>query len=146
MVFGLGALTSIGAALPTGWLFGFGYGHGVRTGYNSFKPSKNQITNQLHTSPNPLQGSLGMGMHSAEEMTGAQSQKLPVQGLTDTPTPQKDPNHKTAHLTWSPSARAYYPRDKLKTHEDYQNWVKRGIYPSGRHHRSTYKRGINRKY
>ena len=66
---GLGmGLSQLALAGPTGFAFGYGYGNGVRHGYNSYKPSKNKVTNQLHLSANPITGSKGAGLLSAEEM------------------------------------------------------------------------------
>lgn len=76
MVLGLAAMAGgVATALPMGWLFGYGYGHGVRTGYHDFKPSQNPKTTSLHKSLNPLTGSMGAGMLSAEEITKSQAVK-----------------------------------------------------------------------
>lgn len=79
-----GGLMSLGLALPTGWMFGYGYGHGVRSGYNAYKPSKNQAVNDLHLSSNPVQGAQGAGLLSAEHMIQQQMEKSPL-GLTNDP-------------------------------------------------------------
>ncbi len=69
MVLGVGTgLIALGLALPTGLAFGYGYGYGVRQGYSAFKPPS-QGVNDLKMSPDPIQGSLGMGLQTAEERT-----------------------------------------------------------------------------
>lgn len=80
MVIGMlgGSALSLGLALPTGWMFGYGYGHGVRSGYHAFRPSKNKATRDLHLSMNPVTGAGGAGLLSAEEMTQRQAPKLPI--------------------------------------------------------------------
>lgn len=75
---GLGMLTGLGSGLG----MGIGYGYGVRLGYNMFKPAKNQKVNALHTSLNPIEGSIGAGMLTAEEVVGRQSQE-PTFSLKD---------------------------------------------------------------
>lgn len=67
MVIGLAGMAAAGiAALPTGLGFGYGYGYGVRMGYHAFKVPKKQETG-LHLSPDPIQGAMGAGLHSADE-------------------------------------------------------------------------------
>jgi hypothetical protein len=89
MVFPLASLAG-GALSPLQGLgFGFGYGYGVRLGYHSFKPSKTDAITKMRLSPNPQTAGVGMGLASAEEMSGKN-----FGGLTDTPTPQMDPNQK----------------------------------------------------
>ncbi len=69
MVIGIGTgLVALGLALPTGLAFGYGYGYGVRQGYSAFKPP-GKIAGGLKASPNPIDGSLGMGLQVAEERT-----------------------------------------------------------------------------
>jgi hypothetical protein len=77
MSIGIGALASLGLALPTGLAFGYGYGYGVRQGYHSYKPSKSPDITTLRTSPNPVTGGLGMGLASAEEFTNNQNPTVP---------------------------------------------------------------------
>lgn len=148
MVIGIGALASLGLAMPTGLAFGYGYGYGVRSGYNAWKPSKNDAVNQLHMSPNPVEGAMGAGLKSAEEVTGNQVKQLPIKGLTDNPSLAKSADTVADPLSnkiWSPVVRAYMDKSKIKSHEDYQNWVKRGITPDGRKYKKQYKRKINRR-
>lgn len=76
VIAGIGALASLGLALPTGLAFGYGYGYGVRQGYHAFRPSKSSVTRDLHLSPNPVKGAHGAGLLSAEEMTSRQSEKV----------------------------------------------------------------------
>lgn len=86
MVFGLAAMAGgVATALPMGWLFGYGYGHGVRSGYHAFKP--NEKVQSKHLSLNPLEGSHGAGMYSADEIM---AQRNPKAGLAtpDQVTPQ----------------------------------------------------------
>lgn len=73
---GIGALASLGLALPTGMAFGYGYGYGVRAGYNAYKQPSHEVQ-KLKLSPNPVTGALGAGLQSAEERTGTS-----IQGLT----------------------------------------------------------------
>ncbi len=69
MVIGIGTgLVALGLALPTGLAFGFGYGYGVRQGYSAFRPPSQGIQD-LKASPDPIKGSLGMGLQTAEERT-----------------------------------------------------------------------------
>lgn len=92
MVLGLAAMAGgVATALPMGWLFGYGYGHGVRTGYHDFKPSQNPKTTSLHKSLNPLTGSMGAGMLSAEEITKSQASKAGMQ-TPEMATPEVNPN------------------------------------------------------
>lgn len=92
MALGLAALGGqLLSALPMGWLFGFGYGHGVRTGYNSYKPSDKQSINTKHLSINPLEGSYGAGMLSADEITKARATKSGM-NTVDQVTPEVEPN------------------------------------------------------
>lgn len=81
MVLGIGALASLGLALPTGLAFGYGYGYGVRQGYSAFKPPS-KTADGLKMSANPVTGALGAGLQSAEERTGY---KTPIGTLTDEP-------------------------------------------------------------
>ncbi len=78
MVIGIATgLLGLGLALPTGLAFGYGYGYGVRQGYSAFKqPSKG--IQDLKMSPDPIQGSLGMGLQTAEERTPAKSIQPPL--------------------------------------------------------------------
>lgn len=69
MVLGIGALASLGLALPTGMAFGYGYGYGVRAGYNAYKQPSSEVR-KLKLSANPVTGALGAGLQSAEERTG----------------------------------------------------------------------------
>ncbi len=74
MVIGIATgLLGLGLALPTGLAFGYGYGYGVRQGYSAFKQPSQGIQN-LKMSPDPIQGSLGMGLQTAEERTNKQIQ------------------------------------------------------------------------
>ncbi len=69
MVIGIGTgLVALGLALPTGLAFGYGYGYGVRQGYSAFRPP-GKTAMGLKQSPDPIQGSLGMGLQVAEERT-----------------------------------------------------------------------------
>jgi len=69
MVIGIATgLLGLGLALPTGLAFGYGYGYGVRQGYSAFKQPSAGIQG-LKMSPDPIQGSLGMGLQTAEERT-----------------------------------------------------------------------------
>ncbi len=71
MVIGIATgLLGLGLALPTGLAFGYGYGYGVRQGYSAFKQPSKHIQD-LKMSPDPIQGSLGMGLQTAEERTGS---------------------------------------------------------------------------
>ncbi len=75
MVLGIATgLLGLGLALPTGLAFGYGYGYGVRQGYSAFKPPS-ATASALKMSPDPVQGSLGMGLQTAEERT---NRKTPV--------------------------------------------------------------------
>ncbi len=78
MVIGIATgLLGLGLALPTGLAFGYGYGYGVRQGYSAFKqPSKG--IQDLKMSPDPIQGSLGMGLQTAEERTPMKSIQPPL--------------------------------------------------------------------
>ncbi len=74
MVIGIATgLLGLGLALPTGLAFGYGYGYGVRQGYSAFKQPSKPIAD-LKMSPDPIQGSLGMGLQTAEERTNKQIQ------------------------------------------------------------------------
>lgn len=81
MVLGIGALASLGLALPTGLAFGYGYGYGVRQGYSAFKPPSKTAAG-LKMSANPVTGALGAGLQSGEERTGV---KTPIGSLTTDP-------------------------------------------------------------
>ncbi len=73
MVLGVATgLLGLGLALPTGLAFGFGYGYGVRQGYSAFKPPS-KTAQGLKMSPDPIQGSYGMGLQTAEERTGVKT-------------------------------------------------------------------------
>ncbi len=73
MVLGIATgLLGLGLALPTGLAFGYGYGYGVRQGYSAFKPPSS-TANTLKMSPDPVQGSLGMGLQTAEERTNVKT-------------------------------------------------------------------------
>ncbi len=88
MVIGIAiGLLGLGLALPTGLAFGYGYGYGVRQGYSAFKPPS-ATANSLKMSPDPIQGSLGMGLQTAEERTGA---KTPI-GTLGRPSIQQNGN------------------------------------------------------
>lgn len=91
MVFGIGALASLGLALPTGMMFGYGYGYGVRAGYSAFKKPSEEVQ-KLKLSSDPVQGALGAGLQSAEERTGvALSGGIPKQmGMTTEPSIRKN--------------------------------------------------------
>lgn len=125
---GIGALASVGLALPTGALFGYGYGYGVRAGYHSFKPSKSDITKDLHLSPNPMSGAQGAGLLSSEERTGS-----PL-GLSD----QINSLAEASKIEDSPGATKMVhsplpgitarPKSSFKSHEDYTAFVK-GLEP-----------------
>ncbi len=71
MVIGIGTgLVALGLALPTGLAFGYGYGYGVRQGYSAFRPPGATAAG-LKASPDPIKGSLGMGLQTAEERTNS---------------------------------------------------------------------------
>lgn len=91
MVIGIASgLMALGLALPTGLAFGYGYGYGVRQGYSAFKPP-GKTAMGLKQSPNPVDGSLGMGLQVAEERTNTlnlgrpslQSQEGPLMSQTN---------------------------------------------------------------
>jgi hypothetical protein len=92
MAIGLAALGGAALSPLTGLGFGFGYGYGVRLGYHSFKPSKSSQVTGMRLSPNPVTSGTGMGLASAEEMTGKSIADLPIQGATKEPTPSVEPN------------------------------------------------------
>ncbi len=78
MVIGIATgLLGLGLALPTGLAFGYGYGYGVRQGYSAFKPPS-ATANSLKMSPDPIQGSFGMGLQTAEERTNVKTPVGPI--------------------------------------------------------------------
>lgn len=136
MVFGIGALASLGLALPTGMAFGYGYGYGVRAGYSDYKKPSSPVQ-ELKLSPNPVTGALGAGLQSAEERTN-----VPVlgnipntnQGIPAEPSQTLESSKLTTDDPWVYSKVGGIPRirkSQLRTHEDYVNYVKRGIFPDG---------------
>jgi hypothetical protein len=94
--------------------FGFGYGYGVRLGYHSFKPSKSPTVTGLRLSPEPTTSGVGMGLASAEEITGKSLQKLPIKGATQEPTPTEDPNIKRGT-----GGHKYTPEERFSGRKDY---------------------------
>lgn len=130
-----GGLMSLGLALPTGWMFGYGYGHGVRSGYNAYKPSKNSAVNQLHLSSNPVQGAQGAGLLSAEHMMAQQEKSPMLQSLGATTEPSvanassvvSNPNDKWVYSNVGGAPRLR--KSQLRSHEDYVAYVKHGINP-----------------
>lgn len=95
---GIGALASLGLALPTGLAFGYGYGYGVRAGYNAYKQPSSEVQ-KLKLSPNPITGALGAGLQSAEERTGTVVAGIPV---TDEPSLAAE-SAKTVEEPYNPS-------------------------------------------
>lgn len=127
----LGAFLSLASALPTGWMFGYGYGHGVRSGYNAYRPSKNARTNELHKSLNPITGSQGAGMLSAEEMvaskalssgTGLAPPDMGVPHVTQ-PTPTKKPKWVAPDLIYNKN-RTYSIKREDQHKMSYTEWKK----------------------
>lgn len=94
MVLGLGALASLGLALPTGMAFGYGYGYGVRAGYSAFKQPSSEIQ-KLKLSADPIQGSLGAGLQSAEERTQVNLSQRGVSNMGMTTEPSITANQET---------------------------------------------------
>lgn len=107
------ATLGLGAVLSPlqGLGFGFGYGYGVRLGYHSFKPSKSKDITGMRLSPNPLIAGQGMGLASADEMTGGKvADKLELME-PQTPEPAliaesaktvEQPEYKNATMVYSP--------------------------------------------
>lgn len=141
MVLGLAMLGATGISGLIGGLgMGFGYGYGVRAGYNAWKPSKNQETNALHTSLNPIEGSYGAGMLTAEQITESRAKKAGLNPV-DEVTPEVDPNAGQGYWQRTPH---YESRDgrkitkselnsiaskhNMSKREAYQRWV-RQQYP-----------------
>lgn len=128
----IGAGLGTALAYPTGFLFGYGYGSGVRHGYNSYKPSENPNINKLHTSPNPLDGALGAGALSAEERTSQVSKQIGLP-MTNDPSLTVNANQAVSNDPWVYSKVGGVPRMKksqLTDHTDYVNFVKYGIDPN----------------
>ena len=62
----------------------------MRQGYHAFKPSKSNVTRDLHLSPNPVKGAHGAGLLSAEEMTSKQTKAIqPIVPVSEPPTPKQ---------------------------------------------------------
>lgn len=135
---GLGMLTGFGSGLG----MGIGYGYGVRLGYNMYSPSKNKTTNQLHTSLNPLEGSVGAGLLTAEEVTDKQASRA---GLT---TPEQlVPEVQTPH-----TEDVQYKHEKFYDSKDGSlSLPKSAIYSKARSvgitdKRDAFRRFANREY
>jgi hypothetical protein len=155
MVFGAlaGGALGVGLAFPTGLLFGQGYGLGVRQGYNSYRPSQSSRTNELHTSLNPMEGSFGAGMLSAEEMVGkkALNSGTGLQSVNQVmdksqPTVTKKPWTSTVagkqytidQLAFSKKGNSF-PKELFKSHEEYQTFMSTGKIPVRYRYRKRYK-------
>lgn len=151
MVLGVATgLLGLGLALPTGLAFGYGYGYGVRQGYSAFKqPSK--TAQGLKMSPDPVQGSLGMGLQTAEERTGF---KTPDTSLSTGPSLQSQgpallgprpnnpspftsgdrPDYTEKTATSLPagyvqnSSGQVRKKSSFKSHEEFRLWMKRPKY------------------
>lgn len=148
MAIGLAALGGAALSPLTGLGFGFGYGYGVRLGYHSFKPSKSSQVTGMRLSPNPLTAGTGMGLASAEEMTGKSIADSPIQGMTTEPTPVTNPNvgywDKTPHVE-APDGRKitkaelkkYASTHKMDMRSITRAFIKR-LYPFNQ---QTYKKG-----
>lgn len=134
MPIGFGALASLGLALPTGMAFGYGYGYGVRQGYHAFKPSKSDVTKQLHLSPNPVTGATGAGLLSAEHMhqnrAGLQQPEnfSAQQGVPETavslPTSPAKPVERIQHPNFNTSISKAQKRQM--TYRQWKHWLKTG--------------------
>lgn len=129
---GIGALASLGLALPTGLAFGYGYGYGVRAGYSAFRPPSKPV-NELKLSADPVQGALGAGLQSAEERTSVPVMAAGVP-MTTEPSIANEASKTVDESPWVYSQKEGVPRvrkSQLRSHEDYVNFVKRGILPDG---------------
>lgn len=144
VIAGIGALASLGLALPTGLAFGYGYGYGVRQGYHAFRPSKSSVTKDLHLSANPIEGAKGAGMLSAEEMTSKQATNInPTFPATPQPTPQTtgqslvsspqlthDEKLKKHNALVSNDGSVTINSTRKLTHEEYLAFKKKNIIPN----------------
>lgn len=138
MVLGIGALASLGLALPTGMAFGYGYGYGVRAGYSAFKEPSSEVQ-KLKLSANPVTGALGAGLQSAEERTN-----VPILGtIPKNETPEPSITAQSQKLT-TDKPEYVWNRDQTL------HWPKTRIYEIGRKHgfseRESFKKYINGEY
>lgn len=124
---GIGALASLGLALPTGLAFGYGYGYGVRAGYNAYKQPSSEVQ-KLKLSPNPVTGALGAGLQSAEERTGVTVAGLPPMtsepSLTAESTKLEEDTSQPEKMLHSPLPGILpRPRSSFKDYSDYKAFV-----------------------
>lgn len=128
MVLGIGALASLGLALPTGMAFGYGYGYGVRAGYNAYKKPSSEVE-KLKLSPNPVTGALGAGLQSAEERTGQVAgipvMKTPEGTISQEPSIVANVNKVTKPTgDWRYNQNGFRADVSKMTREEYRDFVK----------------------
>lgn len=123
---GIGALASLGLALPTGLAFGYGYGYGVRAGYNAYKQPSDEVK-KLKLSANPVTGALGAGLQSAEERTGVTVAGIPMTSeppLASESTKLEEDTSQPVKMLHSPLPGILpRPKSSFKDYSDYKAFV-----------------------
>jgi hypothetical protein len=125
------AAASVGMAGLAAAAFGYNYGYHVRRGYHDFKPSKNQKTSDLIASIDPNKQNAGLGMMAAEQRT---DQKIGDTTVTTEPSLVMESSSLAQNEgdPWIYSKVSGTPRirkSKIKTHQQYVDYIKRGINP-----------------